>query len=142
MEELAALFFGVLGLSSYPLVFYLSLKKSVSFIKEENSWQQGTLFLVRRLRRDRPPIVSDRILLPRRLAALHRFSGCVVGDRPRCQLYPEGRLRPDVLEGHPCVLPLAGPRPRARGIAGSDHYGCDAGDHHYFHPDRGPDAVH
>ena len=42
MEELAALLFWVLGLSSYPLVFFLSLKKSVSLMSKGNAANSRT----------------------------------------------------------------------------------------------------
>jgi len=44
MEELALLFFEVLGLSSYPLVFFLSLKKSVSLASKRNAAGSKALF--------------------------------------------------------------------------------------------------
>jgi len=44
MEELVALFFGVLGLSSYPLVFFLTLKKSVSLTSKRNATGGRSLF--------------------------------------------------------------------------------------------------
>lgn len=44
MEEIAALFFGVLSLSSYPLVFFLSLKKSVSLASKRDASGSKALF--------------------------------------------------------------------------------------------------